>query len=372
MDLKIIGNTKDLRTGSHIIYAQMTIPDYLLLIGENYDEYGIQRRREKHRAYNRMKEDIKRGAVLPTITLAVNKHLVSDILVFINENKQEELKQRLETTGGFSILDGLQRTNILHEIKNEGHEFVEQQVLLLEFWVEPDIKHLIYRLIVLNAGQKPMSLRHQIELLFMTLAVKMKESIPGLDIYRETDSRRRSQSGQYPFERLVTSYQSFLWKTPELNKSNLIAQQMMEESVLDSSEESLNDTFNNFTYYLQKYTLIDEKSFEIYSDDPSKMNWLSLENVMNSFFSSITDFGINDERVERVNKSIDKLIVLLETGNEPDPLGLTIYYEIIQGIESRKINVGVATRKLLSAAFKEFFREEGDKSLSDCWRLEAQ
>ncbi|REA63574.1 hypothetical protein DSL64_03785 [Dyadobacter luteus] len=373
MDLQVVGKTRDLRTSTDIIYGQINIDDYLNLIGEDYDKYGIQRRREKHKAYNRMKNDIKAGALLPTITLAVNKGEVDRVLDILNNQGDDELKKVLETPGIFSILDGLQRTYILHDIREEGHEFNKDQKLLLEFWVEKNPKHIIYRLIVLNAGQKPMSLRHQIELLFMTLEERIKESIPGLEIFREAESRRKSRAGQFVFERLVASYQSFLWKTQELNKSNIVAQQLMEDSVTDSSESDLNDSFERYIFFLEYYTQIDTLAYKYYlaSEDGSKINWLSLENVMISFFAAISDFGVSRERENRISKALNNLLDQLASKIQEDPLGLDIYYKLLKGFEIRKINVGVATRKLLFNGFKEFFREEGEKKLSDCWTAEA-
>ncbi|NLR57640.1 hypothetical protein HGH93_05995 [Chitinophaga polysaccharea] len=370
MPLEIIGKALDLRTNSHIIYGQIEIPEYLEIIGSNFDEYNIQRKKEKHKAYSRMKTDIIKGALLPTITLAINQHLVSEVVSLIKEEKSDLLKEALQRPGSFSILDGLQRTYILNEIRNEGHQFKEGQRLLLEFWIEPEIKHLIYRLIVLNAGQKPMTLRHQLELLFMTLAEKLKERIPNLDLHNEVDERRRTKPCQYAFERLVTSYQSFLWKTSELNKDNIIAQQLMEESVLDANEESLNNTFEEFTKYFKVYTILDEKCYNIYSGaQATKANWLATENVMNSFFAAISDFSTSTAREDRVNAALNKLMIDLPSLK--DPMGIDIFDRVMSGIQTKKLNVGVATRKLLFTGFKEFFREEGEKSLADCWKSES-
>ena len=370
MDLEILGKTKDIRTNTDIIYGQMSVSNYLELIGTNYDQYGIQRRKEKHRAYSRMKEDIKAGALLPAITLAVNQNSVYDIKGLIEKDDLKSLKEKLQTPGIFSILDGLQRTYILTELSEEKFSFKVGQKLLLEFWVEPEPKHLIYRLIILNAGQKPMSLRHQIELLFMSLSDKLKQNIDKLDIFKETEERRRSKPGQFPFERLVTSYQSFLWKTPELNKNNIVAQNMMEESVWDSSEEKINETFQQFNNYLKDYVDIDFLTFKKYISDANKYNWLASENVMNSFFAAISDFGTSSGRMIRINESIKKLKHSLST-DDGDPLGLEVYFSIVQGFPIRKINVGVATRRLLLTAFKEYFREEGEKPLDDCWLSET-
>ncbi|MNN95874.1 hypothetical protein D3C81_2147590 [compost metagenome] len=70
---------------------------------------------------------------------------------------------------------------------------------------------------------------------------------------------------------------------------------------------------------------------------------------------------------------MEKLKSDLESSDEhSDILGYQNYQEAIKGLPSRKTNVGYATRKLLATTFKEYFREDGEKSLGDLWLEEAQ
>ena len=88
--MKIIATTKDLRSGADVIYCQAPIEDYLTIVGENFEEFFIQRRREKHRAYQRLKKDIIDGALLPPITLSVKHHLVDRISSNIGDTNSLE------------------------------------------------------------------------------------------------------------------------------------------------------------------------------------------------------------------------------------------------------------------------------------------
>jgi hypothetical protein len=54
-----------------------------------------------------------------------------------------------------------------------------------------------------------------------------------------------------------------------------------------------------------------------------------------------------------------------------DPFGLALLQRILEGLPVRKVNVGFGTRKLLNAAFKEYFRDEGETDLSEIWQREA-
>lgn len=100
-----------------------------------------------------MKIDIKDGALLPSITLAVKPELVSNILPLVQKDDLKELESALSKPGQVNILDGLQRTFILSDIaKDKKFNFKPEQKVLVEFWLEGNIRNIIYRIIVLNAG----------------------------------------------------------------------------------------------------------------------------------------------------------------------------------------------------------------------------
>ena len=372
MIVHVLGKAKDLRTNTLIVYAQISIADYLSLVGENFSDFEIQRKRQKHKAYKRMKSDIIKGALLPTITLAIKPEFVDEIVEIMEADPDDfgVLGKALAKPGKINILDGLQRTFILKEIQEESFTFSDGHQLLIEFWLEKEIKHLIYRLIVLNAGQKPMSMRHQVELLFMTIKEKLESEIDGLEIFLEKEGRRRNHPKKYPLDRLVTAFESFLTKTPEINRENIIAQQMIESDIFDSTEEELGSRFEQFKEYLSIYSEIDNAAYKVYND--ARANWIAHENVMNAMFAAFSDFGSSDERIKRIKKTLSSLLQTLESSHEgDDPFGLAVLSDIQNGFNPKKINIGFATRKLLTSGFKEYFREEGEKSLADCWKAEA-
>lgn len=358
---EVLGKTKDLRTNTDVFYVHMNISSYLDLIGDNFDDFEIQRRREKHKIYERMKSDIKQGALLPTITLAVKD--ISSV------DKSSEIKDLLEKRGAFNILDGLQRTHILYDLKNEGHIFDEKQMLLIEIWMEANIGNLVYRLIILNAGQKPMSTRHQVELLFLAMKEELQNDVPGLELLKESDSSRRTSFGKLPFNRIVSAYQAFVSKTPNIEKKNIIASELANNNMFAESDE-LSDEYTDFVEYLKWHVRLDEKICQKYDrphgDIPSGASWFGSENVMNSFFSAIADFGRTEERMSRIEKALTSLEQSLSSDDD-DPLSLAILRDIQNGFDKRRVNVGKQTRTHLFHSFKEYFREEGIKNLRDCW-----
>lgn len=374
--LRVLGLTKDLRTNTPVVYAQIGISDYLELVGEDFDLFAIQRRKEKHKGYARMKRDIVAGALLPTITLATPPESVPNLVRLFENDDRAALAAALNELPRLNILDGLQRTYVLKELQSEGAQFNPNQTLHLEFWLESETKNLIYRIIVLNAGQKPMSMRHQIEVLFSTFKDLLERDIPALELFLERTGARRTRAKKYAFDRIVAAYQCFLTKSHEIEKENLVAQKLVEEDILSEDEESLNIQFESFKSSLNRYTRIDEEVVRIYDGSnqllPTGLEWFGTENVMNAFFSAVSDFGITDSRIQRINTALDILernLAVAQPGS--DPLHLSMMQEVTQGFNTRRINVGFATRRLVSQVFKEYFREEGEKSFDVLWASEA-
>ncbi|MFD0751414.1 hypothetical protein ACFQZS_14785 [Mucilaginibacter calamicampi] len=374
--LKVIGQTKDYRTKTDVLYAQIKIEDYLSLVGKDFDRFEIQRKREKHKGYNRLKSDIENGALIPTITLAVEPSVVSEYSQLLKDGNFEDIVTKLyKDPGKIYILDGLQRTYIINDIKENEHIFNTEQKLLLEIWFEPVINHLIYRLIVLNSGQKPMSMRHQIELLFITMRQTLVRDIDGLAVLEEKDEERRKKAKEFPFERLVTAYKSFLTKSPEIDKDNIVAERMIENDILESEEKFLSESFIKYKEYLSVYTQLDQEVFRIYVSTPLNKyrNWLADGNVIISVFAAIAKYGVDAKRETIVKTALESLLSKVKVAaNGEDPLELEKFTEIRAAkADPKKYNVGFATRKILTNGFIEFFRSEGDDSLGDCWLMSS-
>ncbi|WP_313613136.1 hypothetical protein [Agrobacterium sp.] len=395
MTVSVIGLARDLRTNTPVIYAQMATADYLNIVGHDFENFSIQRRRETHKAYERLKADIRSGALLPSITLAVKPEYVDHVMPLyqqaIDSNDVESLSAALSEPGRVDILDGLQRTYILSDLRAEGHVFVHGQTILVEFWLEGDLQKLIYRIIVLNAGQKPMSIRHQIELLFMSLKTSIEARIDQLSIYTERENSRRRRPMKFPLAVVVSGYQAFITGSAELKKDNIIASQMLEANALDATEEEIGEQFNDFVKYLSIYTEMDREVFRVYSGgnsesdgpDLSEMtdatkvmvasHWLAAENVFVAFFAAIVQYGNIPDKRHRIDEALNSLVASLRTaGFGADPLHLETFDKVRAGSNPRKVNVGIATRKLLTNGFKEFFRDAGETTLDRCWQLAAE
>jgi len=109
-------------------------------------------------------------------------------------------------------------------------------------------------------------MRHQVELLFMTMQKKIEQGIDGLQLISERDELKRKEGKQIPFDRVVAAYYSFLTKSAMNRRENIVVDQLNEAEILNSDEEKLNSTFTTFVKYLSYYILFDEQVFQLYSD----------------------------------------------------------------------------------------------------------
>lgn len=375
MSLKIIGYTKDCRTNTPVVYAEILMNDYLKLVGDDFDKFEIQRKRVDPKKYTRLKEDIKKGALLPGITLAIDHLKVQDFLEVVNNKDSDKLIGLLNESNDIYILDGLQRSYIIKDLNDDGVIFQNDQKILLEIWFEKEINHLIYRLIVLNSGQKPMSMRHQVELLFMTLKKDIESEINGLEIFLERDGMIRSHARKFPFDRIVNAYYSFITKSPEIERDNLVVRKMNEDDILSSKEDELNDSYKSFVKYLSAYCDLDLEFFRIYNSHPelsSFKNWLADENTIKAFFAAVGKYTNEIKKIQRVDNALSLLVNQLKnTKINEDPIFLNEFKVIKGGIDSKKVNVGNGTRKLIMDGFREFFINEGEESFLECWKTSA-
>src|SRR5690606_38880475 len=119
---------------------------------------NIQRDALKTRFYSRLEKDIVRGCVMPAITVA----FVTDTATLGSESKVTKFVE--DNLNDAFVLDGIQRLNTLSRAAH-AENFNANLPIYVNLIFAPSRDRLLYRMITLNNGQKPMSSRHQIEIL---------------------------------------------------------------------------------------------------------------------------------------------------------------------------------------------------------------
>ena len=218
-------------------------------------------------------------------------------------------------------------------------------------------------------------MRHQIEILSLSLREVLTREIPGLELVPEADAGRRTKARKFALDRISSAYHAFIIKSPEIEKQNLVAQRLSEQSVLEQEMDQFGEQFLRFIEYFTLFCKIDDAVEGLPPEEdgiPSATNWLGGENTINAFFAAVSDFGIDDDRKQRIKIAIERLIAEIGDKKSSSPLGLPAFQAIVSGFPSRKTNIGYATRKLILNVFSEYFRKEGTVSLAEFWAKEAE
>lgn len=185
------------------------------------DQLEIQRRIQNPRFYDRLKRDIPRECLMPPITLAFIRknqrglNTVSNFEKFVNANIAD----------GF-ILDGIQRLSTLKRAYDEssGSGFPNQQSLFVNVIVCNSMDNLLYRMITLNNGQRPMTTRHQIEILTGNLFAFDSDGV----MLATEKERLRRRSGVFAQGDFVLGYMAFLSSSTNVDSQKLIQEKLDE------------------------------------------------------------------------------------------------------------------------------------------------
>lgn len=215
--MKIISILEDKRIKSTNVLIEFTIGEYLGIADQILHNNPFQRKKVKSSStvYSLLRDDLKVGCVIPPIVLAITVGNISNIDIDDRPHAIENLIRR--EIHNIIILDGLQRTNNIIdadlELKSSKEFDVQknyhQSKLRCEFYIGIDKIGILYRMLTLNTGQTPMSLRHQIEILYSDY---LNHPINGIRLVKETDDRPVHGIGEYNFKDIIEGFTSYLMR----------------------------------------------------------------------------------------------------------------------------------------------------------------
>lgn len=235
---------------SHVLTGDITYANALTNILPLTNRFDAQRKILDSKFYMRLRRDIIQGCMMPPITLAfVNEEIsentpsdISKLTKYVNHNISK----------GY-ILDGLQRLNTLKSASSDS-KFPKNQKLLLNIIIAGNEDKLLYRMITLNNGQKPMSPRHQIEIL--TQELFSFENYPNLIIQTEKEKSKKSVAGSYSFADISKAYLAFITNSPHVDNNKFIAEKMdqiLVGKILDVDMSATSIEFKDVLLLLNRY-----------------------------------------------------------------------------------------------------------------------
>jgi len=390
MKVKILSYTK-IRDNKYWIIGCSKLLDYLVAVdkdSKNKFNFEVQRKIVRNIYLDKILDTLKKFEPIPFITLTFS---------FEDENLALEPGKTIEISS-FNILDGLQRTyrlwaywkifkdilkekhpenvkDFMKEVKVKHPEFFDKSIInskilknlyndyseldkvfndyeiYFVIWANLTENEIIKKMLILNAGQKPVSSRHQFELIFLHVEKELQDflSEKGIEILRERDpkfnrSKKEREPGIYALSTLITALLSLATGKPQRVSSELIYKYdlMEEERSLSYAEDIFGEDFMKKT--LEFLLKLDDK----YSHDKETLVWLGKDTTLTGIFSAIGRYvGIERNLYssfpkEKIIKGFNSLLDAL-----PNDLKIDEFNKYYDSLAGRSLNIGMYIRKVV-------------------------
>ncbi|WP_186155111.1 hypothetical protein [Burkholderia gladioli] len=364
--MQIKSTIEDKKVSAKSVLIEISIRDYLELAKKIYKKNNLQRRRVRNSrtVYSLLKADILQGCVIPPVVLAYTKPAGT---------LEAELSKAIsEDSDHFVLLDGLQRSLTLMEIEAETasqpdfHAEFMSRLMRCEIYEGINKIGILYRMLTLNTGQTPMSVRHQIEILYSDY---LGVPIDGITLVREVDAKRARQANCYNFREVIDGLNSYLERSEsQLDRGDILENISSLESL--AKENETYDVFKEFistwNSFIQKITSLnlrhpsDSSEDRDYIEDDDGDNakvWGSTGVQIFKRAQAITGFGaaiglLRDEDSGITFDSLD--IANISVGSEHEEFMIE-FNEVMGDLTSRAKRIGNAQRLFFRQYFKMLF-----------------
>lgn len=365
--MRIVSRMFDGRIRAQNILLEMPAHEYLQIASQILDnnEYQRKRVRSSNTIYSLLKEDFMKGCVLPPVVLGLN----SD--TYIDEHGEEKIDHILsENIDNIVILDGLQRTYSLLDLQDELQGKAElaefsKRILRVEMYLSINRIGVLYRMLTLNTGQTPMSIRQQVEMLYLDY---IKRPFDGIQFIREVDEDSPSKLGEYTFKSVVDGFNSYIERNElPIDRGDVLENiKGLEKLSVEGDTEYLFEEFiTTFDKFLKKY---DELLGQIeFSTDELGISGQPFgKNVLRIFAKSqvLTGFGAAMGKLKDINGkntflSAQEAIKIFQCSAS----ATTTTEDLLKKLEKIRLHskkIGNAQRLFFVYYFRELLNPESD------------
>jgi hypothetical protein len=266
MAIKVYSIDYDDVIKSVVLTGETTYTFALQKIFPLINRFSAQRKLQNPSFYDRLRRDILKGCIMPPITLAL---INPEPVEFDNEvNASTYINASIEN--GY-VLDGMQRLNTLNSIKDDPG-FPGDRKLYLSLIISANKDMLLYRMITLNNGQKPMTPRHQIEVLTEEL---FEFEHLEMEIQTEKERAEKIKRGSFNLADISKGYLAFFTDSVH-NDNNKIISEKMDEIIVGKIMSSA--VVENGLQFEDVMKLIDK-----FATNETAKEWLLTQNNLIGF-----------------------------------------------------------------------------------------
>jgi hypothetical protein len=390
---------------SNCFLSKIILGDYVNSLSKSYQEYEVQREIVSNTYLDNLVE-----------TVLFQKHIPPIVLV-VDEGMYEVKDKYIEITE-FKILDGLQRTFrlklIWETIKFFKHELeISNEILSLkrlqlsrkyserlgelnsnskilesivhfynglankedidkcfansqwfEVWSNLNPQEEVNKMLILNAGHKPVKTQHQLEILFLNLIPIIKKAeLERFQLIREKNSNstifsKNREIGQFHFSHLITAILSLNEGKPITANVNLVHKAQSTDFEIEDFAKYFNYTF---LHKLLSLLLHFDDSLKVtFSDLGTK--WLGREVSMVGIFAALGKYAILN------SKSPYEILDIFQNEliKNPKKLNLTEFESVRNHLDLSKINIGTVNK---NAVYNGIYEVLNGKTESINWSI---
>jgi len=320
------------------IQYDKVIKSFYITAGATYDysvkkfiplinKLEFQRSPLRKSLYKRLEDDILSGCIMPNITLAIN---IEGEMPQKDELSEDYIENNLSKA---FVLDGIQRLNTMKRIADDDN-FPKERMLYCNILICNSMDRLLYRMITLNNGQKPMTARHQIEILASNIFDF--DELPILAVTEKESKNKKKSDDEMSKEVLIKGYLAYISNSINIDNQKIIESKMNEliaDQILESNIPQKKGEFKDVISFINEQMVNDKLSdwFKV----PN--NFIGFTAAMNRAFYFIRYIKTQD---------LEEKIAIFE--------------EAFSALDVSKIKLGMARRRLVQNYFENF------EKLSDC------
>lgn len=332
MEFKIMDQVYDEVIRSVYLTVSVSYKDAVKELCPLMDKLDFQRNPLRKSFYERLEHDILNCCIMPNITIAikVDREMEKTEMIdaaFLNENLHNAF-----------ILDGIQRLNTMQRISSE-ESFPNSRPLYCNILICDSMDRLLYRMITLNNGQKPMTARHQIEILASNIFDFDKISILAVS-EKEKNKKRLKKDDVMSKEVLIKGYLAYVSGSINIDNQKIIEEKMNEiiaEQIMESNIANNENEFKDVIDYVD--SLLKNEKLNSWFKTPN--NFIGFCASMNNSFDEVKKLSLEDI----TNK-------------------ISLFEGAFSALDVSKIRLGQARRKLVFKFFTKI-NELGCYSVSE-------
>jgi hypothetical protein len=380
--IKVVSKIKDKRINAQNVLVEISVGEYIDIAREIILKNEFQRKRVKgsQTVYSLLKRDMREGCTIPPIVVAVRSEEMAN---FINSDAlTDEQIVGLFQANKLIILDGLQRTytllDLISELKAAEDQTVLNRVLAnllrVEIFLGLNKIGILYRMLTLNTGQTPMSVRHQIEILYSDYH---GQEFDGIRIFREIDSRYPHEIGEYKFSEVIEGFNAYLDRDAlPFTRSDILEniknlESLAQEDSPDLFKEYLS-SYNKFVLKLDTLVPNWEAIIEDVTEDASNIergNKLFGKNILQIFSrpQALSGYGAAIGKLKELHRvanfqEVEAMIERLTFGGNPGD-ALNDLLKKLLSIQLNAKKIGSEQRYFFTYYFRDLFNSDSDSFL---------